>query len=138
MTAVARRLPAPLALWLALLASVALFPLAAVAQSGASSAQPYGQPYSDPYKSGPTRPLDGSPRSGVYATNPVPSYETPRRNLSAADGVGDIPAIWRGLYIGRRYLASNNSRRRERKEKLEGHSTLTYTDLLLSGLPAAN
>ena len=96
MTAFARRSPASLALWLAPLASATVFSSVAFAQSSSSRAQPYA----DPYRSGSTRPLDGSPRSGVYSTKPAPSYETTRRGVGAPVGPRELPAIWSGLYVG--------------------------------------
>ena len=96
MSAFARRMPATLALWLTPIATMALAQTSAFAQSGGG----YGQPYSDPYKSGPTRPLDGSPRNGVYASGAAPSYDTPRRDLGTQQGEFDVPPIWRGLYAG--------------------------------------
>jgi len=96
MSAFARRMPATLALWLTPIASLAMVPSGAQAQSSTG----YGQPYSDPYKSGPTRPFDGSPRNGVYASGPAPSYDTPQRNLGAPQAGYDAPPIWHGLYAG--------------------------------------
>ena len=54
------------------------------------------QPYRDPYTSGPTRPLDGSPRT---------NYSSPASNAPLA------PAIWNGLYLGAQlgYRWSNTS-----------------------------
>ena len=58
-------------------------------------------PVSDPYTSGPMRPPDGSPRSGVYSVSPTPSYDTARRNSSiVTTGPQDVVPIWNGLYIG--------------------------------------
>ncbi len=99
-TALTRRVPAWRARWVVPLVPAFVLPGAAVAQTS------YGQPYTDPYRSGPTRPLDGSPRSGVYSAQPAPRYEqTPRyeaapRGLGSAPAPIDAPAIWRGLYIG--------------------------------------
>ncbi len=93
-TAFARRWPAVRARWVApLLPAFALW-------SPALAQQPYGKPYTDPYRSGPTRPLDGSPRGGVYSSQPAPSYEAAPRGLGSNGPGADAPAIWRGLYAG--------------------------------------
>jgi outer membrane immunogenic protein len=94
MTSTARHTPVLRTTPLAFAAAVLLLPVTAFAQ------QPYGQPYPDPYRSGPTRPLDGSPRKGVYSAQPAPSYETPRRDLGGGQPLYEPPAIWRGFYFG--------------------------------------
>jgi outer membrane immunogenic protein len=99
-TALVRQAPAWCARWVAPFIPALVLPAAAFAQA------PYGQPYTDPYRAGPTRPLDGSPRSGVYSAQPAPSYQqAPRadaapRGLGSAAAPADAPAIWRGLYVG--------------------------------------
>ncbi len=102
-TAFARRCPALRTLWAAPL--LPAFLLALPTHGPALAQQPYGKPYSDPYRTGPTRPLDGSPRNGVYSAQPAPSYEAAPRGLGSngpgSSGFGsDAPAIWRGLYAG--------------------------------------
>lgn len=91
MTVFARHLPVRRACWLAPLLAALPTPLLA---------QQYGQPYSDPYRSGPTRPLDGSRRTGVYSATPAPSYEATRSNLGPSEPGYDAPSIWRGVYAG--------------------------------------
>ncbi len=99
-TVLVRQTPVRRARWAVPFLPIVMLPSAVFAQA------PYGQPYSDPYRSGPTRPLDGSTRSGVYSAQPAPSYEqAPRydatpRGLGSAGAPADAPAIWRGLYLG--------------------------------------
>ena len=108
MTAFARRMPISLALLAAPWAATVTVPSIAFAGPGYVS--------DDPYTSGPTRPLDGSPRSGVYGVAPAPAYETPRRGVArqAAPPAAEpyeLPPIWSGLYIGAQagYRWSNTS-----------------------------
>lgn len=98
MTGFAWRLSPRLALLLAPMA-------AALAPSGAIAACDYAASASCSYTSGPTRPLDGSPRSGVYSAQPAPRYAAPRdaapRGLISSYGAPpERPAIWNGLYAG--------------------------------------
>ncbi len=52
------------------------------------------------YMQGPTRPMDGSPRRGVYAAQPAPSYERTPERLGYGSPARDRPPIWSGLYAG--------------------------------------
>lgn len=71
-------------------AVLVLAPTAAVAQS-------YDR---GPYMRGPTRPMDGSLRSGVYSAQAAPSYERTPQRLGYAAPPRDRPPIWSGLYAG--------------------------------------
>lgn len=94
-TVLARRAPVWRACWVMPTFAVFALPCTAIAQTS------YGRPsYADPYRSGPTRPLDGSPRSGVYSAQPSPSYEAAPRGLGQSPAYADTPAIWSGLYLG--------------------------------------
>jgi outer membrane immunogenic protein len=93
-TALVRQTPAWCARWVVPFLPAFVLPVTAFAQT------PHGQPYSDPYRSGPTRPLDGSPRNGVYSAQPAPRYDAAPRGLGTAPAPIEVPAIWRGLYVG--------------------------------------
>ena len=88
------------ALPLSAIAPMLALPTVSIAQTYATGSGPYS------YTDGPTRPLDGTPRSGVYSAQPAPRYETPRYetprgNLgSAAPESYAPPPIWNGLYVG--------------------------------------
>lgn len=80
------------------LAPTLLLPSTTAAQSYATGSGPYTQPYLQ----GPRRPLDGTPRDGVYSERPAPRYDTTRRNVGRdpRPPVFTPPAIWNGLYVG--------------------------------------
>jgi outer membrane immunogenic protein len=115
-TALVRRVPVWRAHWVVPLVPVLFVPISAVAQSS------YGQRNADAYKSGPTRPLDNSPR-GVYSAKAAPSYAHSPRDEPAPLGYGSAapasPPIWQGLYAG-----------------LQSGYRWTNTDAAGSGLPA--
>lgn len=52
------------------------------------------------YLQGPTRPMDGSPRRGVYSAQPAPRYEHTPERLGYDALPPDRPPIWGGLYVG--------------------------------------
>jgi outer membrane immunogenic protein len=89
---------------LALWAQRLTIALPAVGLPSALLAQTYSTgsgPYNSPYTQGPTRPLDGSRRSGVYAQQPSPRYDQPRRAVGRERPPEYTPpAIWRGVYAG--------------------------------------